>query len=160
MINDAIDSGKILGARLDESSIEKLDLEYSKRVKEDRTFRPPPIQDVTYEGRTMEGIIPWLQPAKHSFTFMPVVSVDEFFRDDYNEQYTALLSHSLEQSPCYPVINIKPGGKYVLYYCEICQPEFGSGTSIHLSSIEHHCKYKDPDKHKIEILSRLEGCLK
>jgi hypothetical protein len=33
-------------------------------------------------------------------------------------------------------------------------------VNIDLSSIEHHCKYGDPDRHKIEILARLEGWMK
>ena len=42
-----------------------------------------------------------------------------------------------------------------MYYCEICHPEFANDSvvsNINLSSIEHHCKYKDPELHKSEIV--------
>jgi hypothetical protein len=68
-------------------------------------------------------------------------------------------SHSLEQSPCYPIISVKPAGKQtILYYCEICRPEFANDpavANIALSAIEHHCLYRDPKKHKAEILARI-----
>lgn len=107
----------------------------------------------------IQGVRTWSQLVRteNSFTFMPIVSVEEFFENDPYKPYSALRSHSLEQSPCYPVIGARPAGRHTLYWCEICQPEFGSGTSIHLSSIEHHCKYKDPKRHKSEILGRLGG---
>jgi hypothetical protein len=73
---------------------------------------------------------------------------------------------------------MKPAGRHnLLYYCEICRPKFANGSvvaSIDLSSIEHHMRcnkgfevikgleyeYKEPDRHKAEILARLEGWLK
>jgi hypothetical protein len=45
-----------------------------------------------------------------------------------------------------------------MYYCEICQPKFANDSavaSIHLSAVEHHCKYRDPEIHRAEILSGL-----
>jgi len=103
---------------------------------------------------------PWSQRTKNSFTFMPIVSVDEFFKDDPDKPYSALRNHPLEQSPCYPIIGVKPVGRFVMYYCEICRPEFANDSAvsnINLSSIEHHCKYKDPRCHKAEILARISG---
>lgn len=44
-------------------------------------------------------------------------------------------------------------GKSILYYCEVCHdPEV---ANVNLSSIEHHCKYRNPERHKTEILQRL-----
>lgn len=153
-IRDAINEGKEIGAELDENSIERLDIAYSKHL--DKTS--PSIPAVVYGGSP--GIIPWSQRAKGLFNFTPIIPVDEFFEDDPdndNMPYSALRKHSLELSPAYPIIGAKPAGRHILYNCEICRPEF---TNINLSSIEHHCKYKDPDRHKAEIISRLEGWLK
>lgn len=47
-----------------------------------------------------------------------------------------------------------------MYYCDICHPEFANDSVVAnttLSSIEHHCKYKDPERHEQEILTRLEA---
>jgi len=87
-------------------------------------------------------------------------SVEEFFKDNPDKPYSALRSHALEQSPCYPIIGAKPAGRHIMYYCEICHPEFANDpavANINLSCIEHHCKYKDPDRHKAEIFSRISG---
>jgi hypothetical protein len=76
----------------------------------------------------------------------------EFFKDDPDKPYSALRTHSLEQSPCYPLIGVKPAGeRHVLYYCDMHQ-EF---QNINLSSVEHHCLYKEPEYHKAEVLARL-----
>ena len=155
-MKDALDSGKRLGATSDKDSIEKLDLEYSKYLEKQKTsIDRKSIPATAYEGNIMEGVRPWSQRTKNSF--MSVVSVDEFFKDDPDTQYSTR-NHSLEQSPCYPIIGAKSAGRNILYYCEICQPEFANDSvvaSIHLSSIEHHIKFKDPDRHRAEILARL-----
>lgn len=91
-------------------------------------------------------------------SFIPIISVDEFFRDDPDKPYSTLRSHLFEQSPSYPIIGVKPVGNQIMYYCEICRPEFANDSAvanINLSSIEHHCKYKDPERHRAEILARL-----
>jgi hypothetical protein len=113
----------------------------------------------------MDGVRSWSQltRVKNSFTFIPIVPVDEFFKDSHDKAYLALRNHSLEQSPCYPIIGIKPVGRHTMYYCEICHPEFANDSAvanINLSCIEHHCKYRDPERHKAEIVSRLAliGC--
>lgn len=157
-IRDAINEGKELGAELDENSIEKLDL-YSKYLDKTPPQVSPSIPAKAYEVGIMPR--PWSQLVKNSFTFMPVVSIDEIFKDDPDKPYSALRSHSLEQSPCYPIIGVKPAGRHIImYYCEICHPEFANDpavANINLSSIEHHCKYKDPDRHKAEILRLQRG---
>jgi len=38
------------------------------------------------------------------------------------------------------------------FYCCILHPKI---QSVYLESIEHHCKYKEPDLHRQEILSKL-----
>jgi hypothetical protein len=42
-------------------------------------------------------------------------------------------------------------GEFVLHYCKL-HPKF---KNINLSSIEHHCKYDNPELHKSEILRLL-----
>jgi hypothetical protein len=150
-IRDAINEGKELGAELDDNSIERLDMEYSKYLD----FKAS-IPAMAYEE---VGVRPWSQRAK-PFSFIPIEKLDEFFRNDHDKPYSALSSHQLESSPCYPIIGAKTAGRFILYWCEICKPEFGSGTNIHLSSIEHHCKYYEGDRHRVEILSRLEDLVK
>jgi hypothetical protein len=157
-IRNAINEGKELGHELEDSSIERLDVEYSKYLDSDKT----PIDKKSQASITvgMQEVKSWSQRVKNSFTFMPITSVDEFFKDDPKKPYSALRNHSLEQSPCYPIIGVRSGGRHALFYCEICSPEFGMGVSIHLGSIEHHCKYRDPERHRSEILSRVEDSLR
>ena len=76
--------------------------------------------------------------------------VEDFFHDNPSLVYKPLPPHSLEQSPCYPIIGVNP--KRRTYYCKVHRKE---SENIHLESVEHHCKYKEPDVHKKEILHRL-----
>ena len=76
-----------------------------------------------------------------------IVSIEDFFHDEPDSPYHPLFEHSLEQSPCYPIINKR--GEF--YYCKL-HPKV---SSIHLDSIEQHCKYKDPYGHKAELLKHL-----
>jgi hypothetical protein len=87
-----------------------------------------------------------LTPAENSFA--PIVSVEVFFS---SMQSLPLPNHSLEQSPCYPIIGSKPAGNHTMYYCQV-HPKT---TTINLGSIEQHWKMLDPDHHKTEIISRL-----
>ena len=93
-------------------------------------------------------------------TLRKVPSIEHFFRNKYNLAWNPLPNHRLEQSPCYPIIgsrnrhnNKMLGHRNVdWYYCKI-HPNV---ESIHLESIEHHCKYKEPDKHERTILEFLQ----
>ena len=76
-----------------------------------------------------------------------IVSVEWFFHDVADLPYQPLPEHSLEQSPCYHII----GKNQKLYFCRLHQEV----KNVNLESIEHHCKYKDPDYHKSEILKLL-----
>lgn len=87
--------------------------------------------------------------------------IHDFF-DDLDSQYQPLPSHSFEESPCHPIIgeaqskiNYKNDDDLVvspiLYLCKL-HPKV---KSVHLSTIEHHCKYNDPELHKAEILRLL-----
>jgi hypothetical protein len=55
----------------------------------------------------------------------------------------------LDQSPCRHIIDKK--GQF--YTCRLHPKE---ANSIYLDAIEQHCKYKDPEVHKAEILRLLE----
>ena len=77
-----------------------------------------------------------------------IVSVERFFNDVADLPYQPLPEHAVEQSPCYPIIGRNNNRSY---FCRL-HPEV---KNVNLESIEHHCKYKDPDYHKSEILKML-----
>jgi len=72
-------------------------------------------------------------------------ATEDFFHDAPDLSWQPLPAHTLEQSPCHPII-VKKGR---FYYCKVHPKEV---RSIYLETIEQHCKYKDPDLHKEEIL--------
>src|ERR687886_766074 len=78
-----------------------------------------------------------------------IVSVEEFFYDDPNTPWKPLPEHDLKSSPCYPIIDIRTYHNYKIpfYYCKL-HPDI---ENVYLETIEHHCKYKDPNSHKSEI---------
>ena len=78
-----------------------------------------------------------------------IVSVECFFHDVADLPYQPLPEHTVEQSPCYPIIGRNNNNR--LYFCRL-HPEV---KNVYLDPIEHHCKYKDPDYHKSEILKLL-----
>jgi hypothetical protein len=84
--------------------------------------------------------------------------VEDYFYDDPDSTYRPLPSHSLEQSPCYVVIGQtkgrtdNDGSPHTLYYYCNLHPNV---KSVHISTIEHHCKYNRPELHKAEILRLL-----
>ena len=73
-----------------------------------------------------------------------------------------LPEHEIYQSPCYPIIGIKlqnwiNNKKGIRsstrwYYCKI-HPKV---ENIHIGTIEHHCKYKEPELHKSKVLEYLQ----
>jgi hypothetical protein len=75
--------------------------------------------------------------------------IEDFFYNEPELPWRPLPKHLLRQSPCYPII--KFDGNF--YYC-IIHPNV---WNIHLESIEHHCKYKEPEKHKAVILIRIKN---
>jgi hypothetical protein len=81
-----------------------------------------------------------------------ITSIEEFFINKSNQGWRPLSSHTLEQSPCYPIIDKRQyyndNGSGTFYYCKL-HPDV---QNINLESIEHHCKYKDPELYKSEIL--------
>ena len=83
----------------------------------------------------------------------PMVSVEEFFYDDPSISWKPLPEHDLKQSPYYPIIDICRYHNYKIpfYYCKL-HPDI---ENAYLGSIEHHCKYKEPNVHKSEILRLL-----
>jgi hypothetical protein len=80
-----------------------------------------------------------------------IISVEEFFYDDPNTPWKSLPEHNLKQSPCYPIIGVNDSYKVPLYYCKLHHDV----ENIYLETIEHHCKYKEPNVHKSEILRLL-----
>jgi hypothetical protein len=84
--------------------------------------------------------------SNNSLIFTPIVSVEEFFSEDL---LLPLRDHPIEKSPCYPIIDFKAAGKYILYSCSL-HPNI---ENVNLESIEHHCKYGAG--HKEEIVSRV-----
>jgi hypothetical protein len=66
-----------------------------------------------------------------------------------------LPKHSLEQSPCYPIIGIHNKYRVHFYYCKLHH----NIENIYLESIEHHCKFSNPQLHKSEIIKCLENFL-
>jgi hypothetical protein len=83
----------------------------------------------------------------------PIISVEEFFYDDPNTPWKPLPDHDLKRSPCYPVIGIRTYRNYKIpfYYCKL-HPNI---ETAYLETIEHHCKYKEPNVHKLEIIRLL-----
>ncbi|HEY6883622.1 MAG TPA: hypothetical protein VI278_06250 [Nitrososphaeraceae archaeon] len=77
------------------------------------------------------------------------ISLHDFFQDDPNKDYKALPSHELDQSPCRLVIGQDNNNR--LYFCKL----HAKIRSIHLSVIEHHVKYVNPQQHKEEISRQL-----
>ena len=83
---------------------------------------------------------------------MPIVSVEDFFRADPDKPSLPLPDHSLEQSPCYPIIGSKSSGDHIIYYCKLHHKV----ENTNLESIEHHCRFTDPDHHKAEIMKSFQ----
>ena len=52
-----------------------------------------------------------------------IISVEEFFIDKSNQEWRPLSSHTLEQSPCYPIIDKREYnnnyGNGTFYYCKL-----------------------------------------
>jgi hypothetical protein len=83
-----------------------------------------------------------------------IISVEEFFHDNPNNTpWKPLPEHDLKQSPCYLIIDIRNYHNYKIpfYYCKL-HPDI---ENVYLETIEHHCKYSNPEAHKLEILKKL-----
>jgi hypothetical protein len=79
----------------------------------------------------------------------PIVSVEEFFYDNPDTHWKPLPEHDLKASPCYPIIGTRNNYKAKTFYYYKLHPEI---ENVYLETIEHHCKYKEPDIHKSEVL--------
>jgi len=84
-----------------------------------------------------------------------MVSIEQFFFDDYaitpENPWKPLPKHSLEQSPCYPIIGVHNKYRVPFFYCKL----HSDIENVYLESIEHHCKFSNPGVHKSEILEFL-----
>jgi hypothetical protein len=105
-----------------------------------------------------------------------IKKVEDFFYDEANLPYKPLLPphHTLDQSPCYPIIYRERGKRDGLMYyrCKlhpkteimkieglrligVMKSKQVEIKSIWLDVIEHHIRYYKPQQHMTEILSRL-----
>jgi hypothetical protein len=81
-------------------------------------------------------------------------SIDDFFCNKPCSTWEPLPEHSLEESPCYTIIDkdqMKATGQ-TYYRCKV-HPDV---WSIDVIAIEHHCKYNNPEIHKSAILQKAE----
>jgi hypothetical protein len=132
-IKNAIDEGKELGLGLNISNDALQQLNENFLTHDEKSPRSKSkVKELQASAKVeahgvydslMEVVMPWSSTTKNSYK--PIVPVDEFFKDA-NKPYSALCGHSLQQSPCYPIIGIKYAGKHILYYCEICRQEFAN----------------------------------
>jgi hypothetical protein len=88
-----------------------------------------------------------------------LISIEDFFFDDPRitpeNPWKPLPKHSLNQSPCYPIIGTHNKYRVPFHYCKL-HPNI---ENIHLESIEHHCKFSNLEFHKSEILRLLKKIL-
>lgn len=157
-IKYAINEGKELGLKIDATLLQQLNDNFlapdrqttSRQLLSPEWIPAPTSQEVI---RRIQGMKSWSE-LDNSFTFTPIVSIEKFFSEDLQ---LPLCDHPLEKSPCYPIINFKPAGKYIMYFCELHpKPENTNlGGNVNLESIEHHCKYDNAVAHKAEIISRM-----
>jgi hypothetical protein len=88
-----------------------------------------------------------------------LISIEEFFFDDPSitpeNPWKPLQKHSLEQSPCFPIIGMHNKYKVPFYYCKLHHDI----ENMYLENIEHHCKFSNPEFHKVEIPRLLKEIL-
>jgi hypothetical protein len=144
----AITDGKKLGLKVDSILLQQLNKDFLAYESNNRINKyagvhpdwiPAPVSQEVIQK--IQGMKSWSQLR----TFTPIVTVEQFFSGDL-----PLAHHPLEKSPCYPIINFKAAGKYILYSCEL-HPNI---KNINLESLEVHCRYTTG--HKEEIISRIE----
>ena len=88
-------------------------------------------------------------------TLKKIPTIEDFFYDYPNLPWIPLPEHSLEQSPCFPVLKSWDEKGIIWYSCKV-HPHI---ESVNLGSIEHHCKYHEPELHKARILEFLQELL-
>jgi hypothetical protein len=91
--------------------------------------------------------------------YFNLISIEDFFFDDPaitpENPWKPLPKHSLEQSPCYPIIGMHKKYRVPFYYCKL----HSHIENIYLESIEHHCKFSEPAVHKSALLQCLKQIL-
>jgi hypothetical protein len=148
----SINDGRNLGAQIDVILLQQLTksfLEHESIIPRSRqhTITDPawiPAPTSPEILQRVQAMRSWSELA----TFTPIISIEEFFNEDLP---LPLPGHPLEKSPCYPIIDFKAAGKYILYSCAL-HPKT---ENVNLESIEHHCKYDNADTHRAEIISRM-----
>ena len=144
----AIADGKRLGLEVSPVLLRQLNKDFlthqiTRTIKTDvrADWIPAPTSQEVIQR--LQGMKSW---SDNNETFTPIVSIEKFFREDIS---LPLCSHSLEKSPCYPVIDFKDAGKHILYSCSL-HPNL---ENVNLESLEHHCRYANG--HKEEIIARV-----
>jgi hypothetical protein len=95
--------------------------------------------------RKAGGLVMGMKKNPNAQSQRSIEQIDKFFFDGTNSRYRSPAEHTLEESPCKSIIRID---SHSFYYCTL-HPDI---LSIHLESIEHHCKFKDGEMHHSEIL--------
>ncbi len=130
------------------------DAEQNKNLESENQVQNPSTQYPAYDKDT-ESKEPEISTSltyrivQKSDITQPIVSVENFFSNDM-----PLPDHSLEQSPCYTIIDVSQDEMgFQTYHCKL-HPELMGSTF--LTAIENHCR-DNPDTHKTEILRLLES---
>jgi hypothetical protein len=88
-----------------------------------------------------------------------MISIEDFFFNDCSitpqNPWKPLPKHSLEQSPCFPIIGMHNKYRVPFYYCKL-HPNI---ENVYLQSIEHHCKFSEAQVHKSALLQLLQRIL-
>jgi hypothetical protein len=144
--------GRKLGRELDPVLLQQLNKDFQnhtssviskKYVDTDPDWIPAPTSQEVIER--LSKMKSWSNNTK----FTPIIPVERFFSEDTS---LPLPQHPIEKSPCYPIVDFKAAGKFVLFSCSM-HPNI---ENVNLESIEHHCRYDNPTSHKAEIVTRVE----
>jgi hypothetical protein len=103
------------------------------------------------ESETSHKVSKVSEVSQTSQSVSPIISVEDFFSNDM-----PLPGHSIEESPCYPLIGSRPGEipTDTVYYCKL-HPDMIPSTF--LTQIELHCRQQEPERHKAAILPKGES---
>ena len=79
--------------------------------------------------------------------------IEDFFYDEpYMEWHPWKPGHTYSMSPCAPIINVDRKPLCIWYSCDLHKHVI----HVYIQTIEHHCKFMEPELHKEEIIKRLD----